>query len=156
MERIIRKNRKALVDEGKRLMLDEVLPSNDWEDVSELISEAFSDAAYTLNMWFDRWGMVKPLTEKETEELKSRYFTEDKLAYLWTIGKIYATDSYDNIDDDEEPTTYMPSLGDLYEAIGILHEEYLEDYENLITENADEETYDKIVQLAVFGDIVFG
>lgn len=84
---------------------------------------------------------------------------EDKWAsVLVNGGTLVVYDEYEEeeLEADELPTKYTLTLKDVRKGLRLMKKLYPHHYADLVTENDDLETGDVWLQLAVFGELIYG
>ena len=85
---------------------------------------------------------------------------EDKWAKALMHGKgvvVYDCYEMDNeLNDGEEPTKYHITMDNVKKGLEMMRDQYPRHYADLVEENDDAITGDVFLQLAVFGELIYG
>lgn len=85
----------------------------------------------------------------------SEYFCDKLADVLVGGGKIVIFDAEDEDEDDNE-VRYTVTIENFRKALELMRDGYPQHWADLVEENADFWTYDAILQLAVFNELVYG
>lgn len=126
----------------------------------ETLVDLFSTATYGSN-WLDIATLKseRNLDEKFSEEYLESRCLEDKLAdRLLDGGHILCFDYYAAEDDDEgKPAKYKIDLNTLKERLKLARDkEAVRDWCDFVLENDDYYTCNNLMQVVMFGEIVYG
>ena len=93
------------------------------------------------------------------EEYKNECL-EDKWAAILINGGTLLVNDYSDCDnelyEDDNPTQHTLTLKDVRKGLRLMKKEYPSHYADLVEENDDAETGDIWLQLAVFGEVIYG
>ena len=93
------------------------------------------------------------------EEYKNECL-EDKWAAILINGGTLLVNDYSDCDnelyEDDEPSKHTLTLKDVRKGLRLMKKEYPSHYADLVEENDDAETGDIWLQLAVFGEVIYG
>jgi hypothetical protein len=93
------------------------------------------------------------------EEYKNECLEDKWAAILINGGTLVVYDEYEmdnELNDNELPTKYALTLKDVRKGLRLMKKEYPSHYADLVEENDDAITGDVWLQLAVFGEVIYG
>ena len=93
------------------------------------------------------------------EEYKNECLEDKWAAILINGGTLVVYDEYEmdsELNDGEEPTKHYLTLKDVRKGLRLMKKEYPHHYADLVEENDDAITGDVWLQLAVFGEVIYG
>lgn len=93
------------------------------------------------------------------EEYKNECLEDKWAAILINGGTLVVYDEYEmdnELNDNELPTKYTLTLKDVRKGLRLMKKEYPSHYADLVEENDDAITGDVWLQLAVFGEVIYG
>lgn len=130
-------------------------------DISVSITLEHSDIVTILSGeagGFDYWGRIEPdhklYVQAKQKLLESGKFTEEDLCYEDILAEMLLSGKILKIIDQEDPDKiYRVSYGMLKKGV---EQNYIDFPEDRDLEEGDALTCDRIMQYAVFGDIIFG
>lgn len=93
------------------------------------------------------------------EEHKNECLEDKWAAILINGGTLVVYDEYEmdsELNEGEQPTKYALTLKDVRKGLRLMKKEYPSHYADLVEENDDAITGDVWLQLAVFGEVIYG
>ena len=107
------------------------------------------------------WPVIKAFkSDKEKGLFDDCECREDKWAKALMHGKgVVVYDCYEmdsELNDDEEPTKHYLTMDNVRKGLELMRDEYPRHYADLMEEEDDAITGDVWLQLAVFGELVYG
>ena len=121
------------------------------EELGYILCDGLNGSSWFGADYFDEDNKTyKHLVKPETE-----FFTDELADVLVGGGKIIIFDAED-LDDDGYEKRYTLTLEDFRKALKLMRDGYPQHWADLCDDNADFWTYDAVLQLAVFGEIVYG
>lgn len=107
------------------------------------------------------WPVIKMYkSDKDAGLFDGLDCIEEKWAEALLNGKgLVIYDAYEmdsELNDDEEPTKYRLTLDGIKKGLAKMAKEYPRDFADLVEENDDAITGDIFLQLAVFGEVIYG
>lgn len=127
-----------------------------FDDIANMLISAFDPAVASTNYWCSINGYTKPkmLNYQYDKEVCYRYCDYP----LNTGGAIILRNNEPETDEhgEEYYPTYRLTFLSIRHALELMADQYPRHFANLVGDNADGETADVLVQLAVLGDIVYG
>lgn len=125
-----------------------------------LAQEGLSDLL-SVATFGNYWPVIKiKRSEYHLAEEYKNVCIEDKwAAILVNGGTLVVYDEYEmdsELNDGEEPTKHYLTLKDVRKGLRLMKKEYPHHYADLVEENDDTITGDVWLQLAVFGEVIYG
>ena len=125
-----------LTHEGLSNLLSTALFGSYWADIAIKRSEYHLAEEYKYDCWENKWAAV-----------------------LINGGSLVVYDYSDcnnELYEDDEPSKHTLTLKDVRKGLRLMKKEYPSHYADLVEENDDAETGDIWLQLAVFGEVIYG
>lgn len=125
-----------------------------------LTQEGLSDLL-SVATFGNYWPCIKIKRSEHhlAEEYKNECIEDKWAAVLINGGTLVVYDEYEmdsELYDGEEPTKHYLTLKDVRKGLRLMKKDYPYHYADLVEENDDAETGDVWLQLAVFGEVIYG
>jgi hypothetical protein len=125
-----------------------------------LAQEGLSDLL-SVATFGNYWPVIKIKRSEYhlAEEYKNECIEDKWAAILINGGTLVVYDEYEmdsELNDGEEPTKHYLTLKGVRKGLRLMKKEYPHHYADLVEENDDAITGDIWLQLAVFGEVIYG
>lgn len=121
------------------------------EDIADALISAFDPACRSIGYWGEISDYTKPPKLEYRNDPKEIYryvdYPLNKDGYI--IIKV-------NEIDEGEKEFYKLGLPELERGLKIMLEKYPKHFADLVDDNADGDTADCLVQLSIFGELIYG